>query len=76
MDKLKVPCGVCVAGEYVYVTNRDSHTLAVYTTEGVYVLSLGQYGRKEGQFNIPTGVVVDKDGFVYICDSNDRVQVF
>ena len=36
-----------------------------------------QYGDKSGEFNIPYGVCVDADGFVYVCDtSNHRVQVF
>ena len=39
--------------------------------------SFGQWGSNEGDFNLPYGVCVDKDGFVYVCDyANNRVQVF
>ncbi len=68
------PWDIYVASQYVYATNRDNHTISVYTAEGEHVTTFG----KEGNDVInPWGVCVDKDGFVYICDySNDRVQVF
>ncbi len=38
--------------------------------------TFGRWGRNEDDFMDPYGVCVDKDGFVYVCDSyNNRVQV-
>ena len=75
VNRLNGPCGVCVAGQYVYVANWNNHNVSVFTTEGVYVTSLGQGGFSN--FDNPWGVCVDGDGFVYVCDyNNHRIQVF
>ena len=77
VNKLSAPCGIYVSSQYVYVTDSGNHTISVYTTEGEHVTSFGQGGCNEGDFNRPRGVCVDKDGFVYVCDTdNTRVQVF
>ena len=74
---LNEPCGVCVAGQYVYVANWKNHNVSVFTTEGAYVTLFGQGGCNEGDFRNPRGVCVDGDGFVYVCDyNNGRIQVF
>ena len=77
VKKLSGPKCVCVVGQYVYVADWGGHCVSVFTTEGGYVTSFGQSGGKEGDFWCPSGVCVDKDGFVYVCDHlNNRVQVF
>ncbi len=73
VNMLSRPCGIYVASQYVYVTSNSSNTISVYTTEGEHVTTFG----KEGDLWHPWGVCVDKDGFVYVCDTaNNRVQVF
>ena len=62
VKRLKSPCGVCVAGQYVYVTDIGAHKIVVFTTEGDYVTSCGDYYSR--------GVCVDQDGFVYVTDYN------
>ena len=75
-DELSAPCGVCVAGQYVYVAGWKSHNISVFTTEGAYVTSFGHKGRNEGNFKNSWGVCVDKDGLVYVCDfNNKRIQI-
>ena len=77
VKKLNRPRGVCVSGQYVYVSNYDNPNISVFTTQGQYVTSFGQGGKGEGEFNGPWGVCVDRDGFVYVCEyGNNRVQVF
>ena len=74
--KLRSPVGVCVVGQYVYVASYNDHCVSVFTTEGEYVTSFGTLD-DEGNFRYPWGVCVDKDGYVYVCDSlNNRVQIF
>ncbi len=69
--------GICVSGDYVYVTDWDHHCVAVFTTAGEFVTSFGQEGDKAGLFSYPTDVCVDRDGFVYVADdSNRRLQCF
>ena len=77
VKKLKRPLGVCVAGQYVYVTDGGLYNVSVFTTEGAYVTSFGHRGSEEGCFGSPRGLCADRDGFVYVADvSNNRVQVF
>jgi DNA-binding beta-propeller fold protein YncE len=76
--ELSGPAGICVAGQYVYVADHNGHCVSVFTTEGKYVTSFGCRGEGEGEFTYPRGVCVDKDGFVYVCESgfNGRLQIF
>ena len=76
-DKLRSPWGVCVSGQYVYVTDTNKHCVSVFTTDGVHVTSFGQCGRKEGEFNCPYYLYIDRDYFVYVSDHyNGRIQCF
>ena len=65
--------GLCVVGNYVYVTDYRNNDVSAYTTEGRDVISL----KKHVSFNQPWGMCADNDGFIYICDKfNKRVVVF
>ena len=77
-EKLKIPCGLCVTDQYMYVCDLVLHNVSVFTTvDGKFLVSFGRRGKEAGNFNGSFGVNVDRDGFVYICDcSNNRVQVF
>ena len=77
VNKLISPRGVCVAGQYVYVTDESLHNVSVFTTGGAYMTSFGRHGSEEGCLNYPCALCIDRDGFVYVVDfGNDRVQVF
>ena len=77
MNGLIKPWGVCVSGQYVYVSNYDGHNVSVFTTAGHYVTSFGQKGQAEGEFQYPRGICIDQHAIVYVCDSwNMRVQCF
>ena len=77
VKKLSRPSGVCVAGQYVYVTDGGLHNVSVFTTEGAYVTSFGHYGSEESCFMHPRALCVDRDCFVYVIEySNGRVKVF
>ena len=75
-NRLKLPFGVCVSGQYVYVADNGNHNISVYTTMGEYVTTLGQEGSNKGKYSNPGGVCTDKDGYIYVCDhDNNRVQI-
>ena len=77
VNRLKKPWGVCVSGQYVYVSNEGGHNVSVFTTAGHYVTSFGQEGDEEGKLHHPRGMCIDQQAMVYVCDSwNDRVQCF
>ena len=72
---LGVPNGICVAGDYIYVSDYATQDVLAYTTRGKYVSSFKQHSTC--QFARPFGVWADKDGFIHICDNgNKRVVVF
>ena len=76
-EELKKPWGLCVHGQYVYVTDVISHCVFVFTTDGEYVTSFSLQGQKEGDFNYPYYVCVDSNGFVYVADLNNAcIQCF
>ena len=76
--ELKSILGLYVHNENVYVTDfTTSHCVFVFTSDGEYVTSFGQKGQKEGDFNQPHYVYVDKNGFIYVSDfMNNRIQCF
>ena len=78
-EHLYNPYSICVHGELVYVTDDWSSEMAihVFNREGKFVSSFAQCGSDEGQCNFPSGLVIDADGVLYICDScNNRLQLF
>ena len=77
LGQLEMPAFIHVDHDYVYVIERDPHCMCVFTTSGEFVHSIGQHGTGLGDLLWPCGVVVDTDGFVFVCDKgNHRVQIF
>ena len=71
-NQLSKPYSIGINGEFVYVTEwGGKECVSVFTKEGKYITSF------ENKFNCPCGLVVDSDGFVYVCDVNHRqIHVF
>ena len=77
VNRLNYPHGVCVSGQYVYVSNEGGHNVSVFTTGGHYVTSFGQEGHEEGEFYHPHGICIDQHAIIYVCDLwNNRLQCF
>ena len=48
-----------------------------YSPDGKLLMSWGESGSSEGQFNLPHNISCDEDGWVYVADrENHRIQVF
>ena len=76
-SELTDPRGLCVSGDYVYITELFNR-VSVFHTSGKFVHS---FGKKEGsdrdELNAPYGIAIDQDGFVFVCDKdNSCIQVF
>ena len=69
---LKDPQGICVNGDYVYVTEKEASRVSVFSLDGQLVSHIG-----EGYLQSPCGIAVDLDGFVWVCDwEKEAVLVF
>ena len=51
------------------MTDTINNCVSVFTTDNVYVTSFGQRGNKEGDFNRPYYLYIDKDQFLYVGDT-------
>jgi hypothetical protein len=62
----------------LYVTDGYGNArVHKFAPDGRLLLSWGEPGCGPGQFNLPHGIAVDRDGQVYVADrENSRVQVF
>ena len=77
--ELSQPRGMCVSGDYVYVTECGNSCVSVFCTSGEFVHSFGkfEYEQRVPKLSRPYGITVDQDGFVYVCDTgNNCIQVF
>ena len=75
-DKMNLPHHICINLNRVCVTQLNTNSLTVYSTEGKYIGSVGKEGNKELEFNCPTGVAVSTvTNLIYICELvNNRIQ--
>ena len=73
------PTGVSVSpsGD-LYVSDGYGNTrIHKFSPDGKLIMSWGEKGEGEGQFAVPHGIFVYKDGTVYVADrENHRIQVF
>lgn len=62
----------------IYVSDGYVNSRVVrFDREGRYISTWGHKGVKEGEFNLPHAIVVDRNGLVYVADrSNSRIQIF
>ena len=68
---------MCVAGQYEYVADAFSRNVSVFTTSGEHVATVGKKSDSEGLCDNPCDVYIDdvcidRDGYVYICDRDNR----
>ncbi len=79
-DEVDGPSGIAVneSLKRLYIVETRGFKVSVYDTETRKKLfSFGKAGDKEGEFNRPWGIALDKNGDVYVADGlNARVQIF
>ncbi len=73
---LSLPFGICVSGQFVYVTNYVGDNVSVFTTAGDFVTSFRGHGSGNVELRKPVGVCTHSDSLVYIVDGTERIQCF
>ena len=64
-------------GQYFIVSDDGDHSIKKFDLEGKFISKCGKQGNKDGEFNQPRCLSVNKEGLLMVCDSqNHRVQVF
>ena len=64
-------------GQYFIVSDYGDHSIKVFNLEGDIIATFGKQGSKDGEFNRPYYLSVNKEGLLMVCDErNHRVQVF
>ena len=64
-------------GLYFIVTDGGDDSIKMFDLEGKFISKFGKQGNKDGEFDKPRYLSVNKEGFLLVCDAyNDRVQLF
>jgi DNA-binding beta-propeller fold protein YncE len=75
------PYGIALDhGGNIYVTNVypfNSYSVVKFSSDGVYLATIGSTGSGNGQFNYPQNLAIDSTGDIFVADTgNNRVQKF
>ncbi len=63
--------------EEVCVTEPEGYRVLCFDNWGVFIFGWGSYGTGSGQFDLPTGITIDDEGYAWISDSrNNRIMRF
>lgn len=77
--KLEQPTGIAFSNltNEIWIVETKAHKISILNVKGERIKTIGTRGTKNGEFNFPTAICIDKDGFAYIVDAmNFRVQIF
>ncbi len=60
----------------IYVVDSARSDIQVFDLSGRYLFTIGKRGNGDGEFLIPLGIDIDKEGRIYVADTfNYRIQV-
>ena len=64
-------------GDFYISDGYGNSRVAKFDAEGKFLFDWGTKGSRPGEFDLPHGIALDRQGRVYVADrSNSRVQVF
>ena len=63
--------------QYFIVSDYGDDSIKMFDLEGKFISKFGKQGTKDGEFNEPCYLSINKQGLLMVCDAgNHRVQVF
>jgi len=73
LGELKYPACLRIDGDNdeLYVTEFGNNRVSVFNTSGRIITTFG-----EQHLRLPKGIVIDQDGYVYVCNGKTNVMVF
>lgn len=76
--RMNQPEAICIWQDLVYISQKGSDCIQMYSNIGSLIKTAGFKGSEEGMFIHPWGMAVKDDGsMLIVCDSgNHRIQVF
>jgi DNA-binding beta-propeller fold protein YncE len=78
-DPFNLPTDIALTptGEMFITDGYGNARVHKFAADGTYLFSWGEPGTGPGEFNMPHGVWIDRQGRLLVCDrENDRVQIF
>ena len=75
--EIKHPLGIAVGNDIIAVSDWSSHSVKLFSFQGIHQSNIGKPGNKDSQFNCPNSVAFNSKGILYVTDYyNYRVQAF
>lgn len=74
--KFGKPVGLAVHPDgRLFIADTHYHRVMIYDRDGAWLGSFGREGFGDGEFQLPTDVAVDREGFIYVSEymENDRL---
>ena len=56
----------------IVVSDYGNSQIKLFTTRGQHLKTYGSHGNYDNELNRPMGVVVDEDGGILVCESENR----
>ena len=76
-EGLTSPCHCIQYDQFLIVSDAGEHCIKVFDINGNFLYKFGNQGKRDGEFNEPRFLSVNKEGHLMVCDTkNNRVQVF
>ena len=74
---LATPIHCIQYSQHFIVSDFSDDSIKMFNLEGRFISKFGKQGNKDGEFNKPHYLSVNKEGLLMVCDAgNHRVQVF
>jgi DNA-binding beta-propeller fold protein YncE len=70
------PVGLCVHPDgRIFMADTHYHRVMIFDRDGTLLGSFGREGFGDGEFQLPTDVAIDDQGFIYVSEylENDRI---